>query len=324
MPRYLGFAILLLFAFVAIGSFAQVTITNSGYATQSGPAVPPIPASPPILFAPTVHLGEAPTRAIQVSGYSGVAGDYGPPPEVVIMPSPEAQAAAASAAPTQPQQMGFNFGAAQFETAGGLGGVGQNINGKSLAEVAREQRQRSTNTNVQVYTNSNIEQMNQTGGTINNPSATTNPNPDNWAPNNGVISPEPPPQSSVGGEQQPNQPSNIPPTGIRTPYVPKPQSYSPGQHATPDQPQPRSQLELRPLVQRDHSEIAMNDPRAVPLAKREQEQNSANQAQTSSDQDQSQADQLPRSASRLPLLGVAGLFSVTMGIFVRYQRARSR
>jgi hypothetical protein len=33
---------------------------------------------------------------------------------------------------------------------------------------------------------------------------------------------------------------------------------------------------------------------------------------------------LPSTASRLPLIGVAGLFSVTMGIFVRYQRAKAR
>jgi hypothetical protein len=223
---------------------------------------------------------------------------------------------------TQTVQRRFEFGAAQFENSPGVGGVGQDINGKSLAEVAREQRQHSTNANVRVYTNTNIDQLNQTGGTINTPSATRNPSPDNWVPNNGVISPEgqPAPQSSVGSQEPPNQPTN--PTGVQAQPVPKPQSYNPdGSELTPNQPQPRTQSELRPLVKREGDEIAQNNPQSAPLA---QVQSTQGQGEAPSDQDQPQAGQLPRTASRLPLLGVAGLFSVTMGIFVRYQRSKSK
>jgi len=60
-----------------------------------------------------------------------------------------------------------------------------------------------------------------------------------------------------------------------------------------------------------------NNPPAPP-------QDQAAQAQHQPSPDQPQGSQLPRTASRLPLVGVAGLFSVTMGIFVRYQRAKAR
>jgi hypothetical protein len=33
---------------------------------------------------------------------------------------------------------------------------------------------------------------------------------------------------------------------------------------------------------------------------------------------------LPKTASRLPLLGVLGLFSISMGLFVRYQREKTK
>jgi hypothetical protein len=324
MPRYFRFSLLLFFVFMVIGSFAQVTVTNSGYATQSGPAIPPIPVSPPIMYAPTVHLGVGPTQALQLN-----SPETGVPAEVVesvesevVSPGYAPQPGPNRTATTQMVRNRFEFGAAQFENSAGVGGVGQNINGKSLAEVAREQRQRSTNANVRVYTNTNIDQLNQTGGTINTPSATRNPSPDNWSPNNGVISPEgqPVPQSSVGGQEPPNQPTN--PTGVQAQPVPKPRSYTPGgTEFTPSQPQPRTQSELRPLVKREEDEIAQNDPKSAPLA---QLQGTQSQGEAPSDQNQPQASQLPPTASRLPLIGVAGLFSVTMGIFVRYQRSKSR
>jgi hypothetical protein len=271
-------------------------------------------------------LGIGPTQPLQVNApASGVPAEVVESVESeVVTPGYAPQPALNRTVATQAVHRRFEFGAAQFENSPGVGGVGQDINGKSLAQVAREQRQRSTNAKVRVYTNTNIDQLNQTGGSVNTPSATRNPSPDNWSPNNGVISPEgqPAPQSSVGGQEQPNQPANQPPTGVQVQPVPKPQSYTPGgTELTPNQPQPRTQSVLRPLVKREEAEIARNDQQSAPLA---QVQSTQGQSEAPSDQNQPQASQLPRTASRLPLLGVAGLFSVTMGIFVRYQRSKSR
>jgi len=222
----------------------------------------------------------------------------------------------------------FNFGVAQFDTALGTGSVGQDINGKSLADLARERR-RPNATNARMYTNSDIDQLNQVGGTVSTPSAQANNN-SNWSPNNGVITPDngQPSQNTVAAPAQQNQ--SQPPTGNHTPFGPKPQSQNPspsGIDMTPSQPQSRPQSEVRPLTQREGVEMAQNDPANAPLAQQDQSSNAGGQtasAQNQPAQDQSSASQLPRTASRLPLVGVAGLFSVSMGIFVRYQRAKAK
>jgi hypothetical protein len=315
MARYCCPVVALFLVFTAINSSAQVTVTNSGFATMPGPAYPAIPVSPPILFTPTVQLGVAPTQPIQVMAVtSSVPVQVEPqflPEMVVQVPAPQPSEVRPNTAVVQPAQNGFNFGAAQFDTHYGSGGVGQDINGKSLGEIAREQRQRPASANARVYTNSNIDQLNQTGGTVNTPSGRGNPAADNWSPNNGVISPErqQAPQNAVGTPGQ----QNPPPASIRAPFVPKPQSHhhDRGGSAALGQPQPGSRSALRPLVRREGDGIAPD----VLLAWRE----------PGTDPEQGASEnQLPGASSRLPLIGVAGLVSISMGLFVRYQRAKAR
>ncbi len=314
------FTILTVFALAAC-SFAQVTVTNSNFATTPGPAVPATPVSPPIMYTPIIQLGQAPTQPMQA-----VATQNGLIAIETQQPQQQTQQNATLAPATSPTP--FNFGVAQFDVPAATGGVGQDINGKSLGEIAREQRQHPIGTNARVYTNNDIDQLNQTGNTVSNPSAHTNA--DNWSPNNGVINPNGPTTetqpNAVGAPPQQNQS----PTGIHSPFAPKPQSqsYSPaGIDMTPTQPQARPQADVHPLRQRENVELAQNNPPAPPQTQAAPAQNQPPQSQGSERQpseSQAQASQLPRTASRLPLVGVAGLFSVSMGIFVRYQRAKAR
>jgi len=300
------FTILTVLALAAC-SFAQVAVTNSGFATTPGPAVPGTPVSPPIMYTPIIQLGQGPTQpATAVATPGGLT-------TAEIPAQPQTQTATL-APPTSPTP--FNFGVAQFDTSSATGGVGQEINGKSLADIAREQRQHPAGTNARVYTNNDINQLNQTGNTVTNPSAQAH-NADNWSPNNGVIDPNGTPMeaqpNAVGAPAQQNQ--NQMPTGNQSsPFAPKSQSqnYSPAGIDT------TQQADVHPLRQRGNTEMAQNTPPDAP-----QDQADAN-SQTQPPQDQAQGSQLPRTASKLPLLGVAGLFSVSMGIFVRYQRAKAR
>lgn len=279
------FTILTVLALAAC-SFAQVTVTNTGFATTPGPAVPGTPVSPPIVYTPIIQLGQGPTQPITAVAEQPEVTN--PTLAPASMPSP------------------FNFGAAQFDTSAGSGSVGHDFDGKSLGEIAREQKHRPAPANARMFTNSDIDKLNQTGGSVSSPSLQANRN-DNWTPNNGVINPAGPANAQPNAVAAPSQPNQTP-TGNQTPFQPKPQSenYSPAGIGSDRQP----------------VELAQNNPPAPA-----QDQEAPSQVQASSSQSEpspAQASQLPRTASRLPLVGVAGLFSVTMGIFVRYQRAKAR
>jgi hypothetical protein len=203
MFRTLSF-LTLLFA-LAICSPAQVTVTNQGFATTSGPAVPATPVSPPILYAPVVRLEGGPTQPIEAVP--------GPPETEAQSSQPQAQ---------QPQA--FNFGVAQFDTPILQGGVGQPINGMSLGEFARQQRQKQSASGVKTYTNSDIQGLRQPAS-VND--STQGGKTDNWVPNNGVIdpngvSPQPSTDNTVGAPagRQPQRPNS-------TPFGPKSPSVTP-------------------------------------------------------------------------------------------------
>ncbi len=271
-------AVLTVFA-LAISCFAQVTVTNGGYATSSGPMYPAAPSSPPILYTPIVQLGQGQTQPIQTN--AGTNSIFTPADEN-IPEAPLSLQVAPTVSNAKPKDNPFNFGAAQFETSAGVGSVGQDINGKSLADVAREQRQHRA-TSARSISNTDIEKLSQGGS-----KPAINPN-DRWLPNNGVINPAGPENPSAVPDQQ-NQanPSKAPTTG------------------------PKAELDGggEPIL------MAQNDPAHEPLAQQGQS--------SGSNTESTNQERLPQTASKLPMVGLAGLFSVSMGIFVRYQRAKSR
>jgi len=311
----------LLFTVVLLAStsFAQVVVTNSGVATTPGPGIPGTPLSPPIMYTPIIQLGQAPTQPIRAVTPPDLL-----PPTGVQQDSEDNTASNRLTGRNTP----FNFGVAQFDSGLGSGSVGEDINGKTLGDIAREQRQHPAGTNARVYSNSDIDQLNQVGNAVSTPSQANNKN-DNWSPNNGIITPDnsQPAPNSVAAPAQPNQAA---PTGNHSPFAPTPRSQGPGQSPTgidmtPSQPQTRTpQSEMRPFAKREGVEIAQNNPPPAPQAQPQDQSSNATATQSTPAQNQPQASQLPCTASRLPLVGVAGLFSVSMGIFVRYQRAKAR
>lgn len=263
MPRLTLLSVLVL---AAVCCCAQVTVTSQGTATTPGVAVPAPPASQPVLFAPLVHLGE------------GTA-------DVSYSTQQAAQPANAQAGETQP----FNFGVAQYESNASGGGVGQDINGKSLAEIAQEMKGRSNGTiNARTFTNNDVDTMNRSG-VNSNPSGN-----ESWPGNNGVITPE---------SEQPNAIA-APAPGPRSPFAP-PENVS------------QEQLESAQAASQAVS------PAGVEIAQNEQAPASAQEAANPpGTYSYPRANRLPQTATRLPLLGVLGLFTICAGIFVRYQRAR--
>jgi hypothetical protein len=271
-PMFRTLSLILVVLAVVTSSPAQVTVTNQGFATTPGPAVPATPVSPPILYAPVVRLDQGPTQPMEASASS----TGGESQSVAVQPVQQ------GAAHPQP----FNFGVAQFDTLAMQGGVGQPVDGKSLGDFAREQRQRSNVHNARTYTNTDIQNLRQPASTTEDQGAGSK-GAGNWVPNNGVIDPngvpaETPASNSVAAPTQ-----NQSPAENSTPFGPKSPSMTP-------KPKPRAYLE------------GTNE---VHLAR-------LRQAGTE--------EQLPQTASKLPLIGVLGFFSVSMGIFVRYQRAKTK
>jgi hypothetical protein len=277
---------------LAIVSPAQVTITSQGFATTPGAAFPPTPVSPPVLFAPTVHLGEVSTQPVEADSASN---------GVVPSASGETRAKIQPMA-TEPQP--FNFGAAQFGRGQAQGGVGQNIDGKSLGEVARDLKH-SSSMNARTFTNNDINSL-KSGG-ISGAATASSVKQDNWTPDNGVINPEGQP-NAVGAPQQPQ-------AAPQSPFAPRSQNHV----QSPNSPQSANE---KPSAQRPYEMAQTGQP---PI---EQGEASAASSQSSAGQNQPQdnaaSGELPRTSSRLPLVGVLGLVTVCAGFFVRYQRDKAR
>lgn len=263
MPRLIFLSLLVL---AAACCCAQVTITPQGTATTPGVAVPATPVSPPILYAPSVHLNDG----------------------VAEIENPARQAGQTSAVSAEAPP--FNFGMAQFGTSASAGGVGETIDGKSLAEVAQEMRRQtgSTTTNARKFTNSDVEAL--TGHRTNANSDST----DGWTANNGVITTEPPPNAIAAPSPQ-----------LRSPFAPP-------QNVTSDE------------LDSAQAAARANSPAGVEIAQNEQPTTAQDAANPPGTYSYPRSSRLPQTATRLPLLGVLGLLTICAGFFVRQQRARAR
>jgi hypothetical protein len=291
------FSLLVVLFLLGLTALAQVVVTNGGYATQAGPAIPATPVSPPVLYAPIVHLESGHVPAANATTTTN--GVIAPVEPAVVVPAPIEQQEVSSAAP----QETFRFGAAQFHSYSAFPGTGDNLgpgSNLSLAEAARIQRQREKHVSAHLYTNEDIEHLNQANGTINVPSGRGTLANSNWSPANGVINfNATPPQNSVSAPPQQN-----PPTPGTT-------------AAPPSHPEGIPEAETAPPAQRP-VELAQNTPQAAQAPHPEPFKSESPAANKSS------ASMLPHAASRLPMLGFAGLVSITMGLFVRYQRSKAR
>jgi len=292
---------------LGLASFVQAQVVNyGGYATTAptanvtqNPSVVNAQGAPsvPAINTPVAHVGPQ----------AGVANQPG---EQATSPSP---ATAAPTAPTQPEvAQTFDPGVATVATNPFLT-PGSGDNGKSLGEVAREMKQKDQNLNAKTYTNADIDRLNQ-ASRVNN-GATTNAS--NYPANNGVITPPANNGNSIAAPAQ-NQST----TG-NGPFGSRPQTAAPADNNAPNAtPAEGPQASAQPSAQRPYEMAANNPPNgAVPQSSNDQNAGAANQ--TSDNNAQASAQQLPKTASRLPLIGVLGFFSISMGLFVRYQREKA-
>jgi hypothetical protein len=279
---------------LALGAAASAQVTiNGGNATTYPVAVTPQmantvnaegTASVPAINPPVAHVGPA-AAAPTIPGE---------PMQPAVAASQEVTSNTTSLAPGQPMNLGVSGEDVNSD---------QDLGGKSLAEAAREMKHHDQTMNAKMYTNADIDKLNQSAGASNGISA--NVQNDNWPANNGVITQQP---SAIGSPAQ-NQST----TGT-SPLVPQ---IAPNSNQPSVQPEtPPQAMNVKPSAGEPY-EMTQNNPSnaGIPQTSDQSGSNDANTAAAPAT--------LPKTASRLPLLGVLGFFSISMGLFVRYQREKA-
>ena len=300
---------------LAFGASAQVVV-NGGYATTYPVAVPPniantvstydIP-SVPAINTPVAHVGPTAEQAAQPQG------NLSPALPIVTAGAPENNATQAATPNTTAQSNGFNFGVATYPQ-NPFSTPGAGTNGESLGQVSRQYKQKGQQVDAKVYTNADIEKLqgNTYGG-----AAAIATNNDNWPANNGVITQQPvnaEPPSVAAPAQNQSTTGTVPGS---SPFSPKPES-----NGTPT-PQPQS-MNQKPSP--DHPvEMAQNNSANADIPQNAGQSTPSDNVQSNAAESTSNNPQktLPKTASRLPLLGVLGFFSVSVGMFVRHQRSKT-
>jgi hypothetical protein len=271
----------------------------AGPSTNTGTAVIIAPPSAPLLVTPEVHLT---TVVPQVGASNATPGNTaGAANSTATMPVPP------RILTTVPQFSGITVTPAPAETTGaasatfnaGIGvgsgmsvGASDNTGGKSLGELARENRQREAGVNARTYTNQDIERINQqpamqVGGMA------------------GVAVGA----GTAAGEQQQSPSVNMP---VVSQPTTNPPSSSPGvsqpvpsSNAQPDQSQavPPSELGQQP------AQMAQANPSANPAD---------SNAQASSTSSEQRGDrQLPAASSILPMMALVGVLAAGAGLLAR-------
>jgi len=287
---------------LALCAHGQQLANNGGYVTSAPAAVNPSGApSVPAISTPVAHVGHTdatPTQpGVTVQPPVEAQNNAPAPPEVIQVQNantPVTVEVSPNGSAAQPVNLGV---ATISENPFLVPGTG--TDGQSLGEIAREYKQKDQNINAKVYTNANIDQLNQSTG-VNTGVTTANAANDNWTPNNGVITPPASNQNSIASPAQSQST-----TGAAT---------SDNQNTNPPQ------AFAKPSAGAPY-QMAQNNPSNAGIPQSEAGQNTSGNTATA--QDNSSSATLPKTASRLPLLGVLGFFSITMGLFVRHQRAKT-
>jgi hypothetical protein len=235
MKRWVLFTVT--FTLVATLATAQAIVTPSGWATQAGAAVPVAPVSPPLVTTPIMHLGNAPTTpgtsaaAITASGTTPpsaipIRPEISLGPETVYLGAPaaiEANTGANIATPTptiagrQLVELGVHSDAAVAFDDG--------THGRSLGDIARENRQRMQNANAKTFTNADVQRLAGTGGVS---GVVTSPGNTSYPSNNGVIDTNAVPGAVAAPTSPPTTEQNAPPaTPPRRSPTQKPSAATP-------------------------------------------------------------------------------------------------
>ena len=300
---------------LATGASAQVAITG-GYATVAPPpqqvlstatelGVPSVPA----INTPFAHVGpEGPPQTTADQSQPAAPSQ----PAVVQIQNPAPVSVQVNPAPVTTAQP-INLGVAVI-TANPFVSTGVDSSGKPLGDIAREMKQKGQATNAKTFTNADIDKIsgNQTAGGIAGATTANNTNSE-WPSNNGVITPPPSNNVNQGAIGAPSAPAPNNPN--HSPFGPRSENEN-MPNAAPMPPENAPQANAKPSAGRSY-EMAQNNPANAAIPQSNETGNAG--ANTAADNNKAR---LPKTASRLPLLGVLGFFSVSMGLFVRYQRAK--
>jgi hypothetical protein len=284
---------------------ASETSTTTGSSTGSdtgGYVYGGATASQPLLVTPVVHLGGVTPG---VGATSSTAGnpvgatsfpDSANTPPVTIVPQmamPEANAASGKPIAIGPPVA--DLGPASDNSA--YQSASANDQDESVAQYAARFRSRNQNQAAHVYTNADVDRLNQqTGGVT-------------GAAVNAGATPGAAPASNSSGMPVVSQPVGQPQAapGVATPATP---------HTNP-QPQgpftPRQQAQGENTPTQQPAEMAQANPPAMPAAG----QPSAAQAAHAPDDSAASGRTLPRSASPLPLMACLGLVAGAAGLYLR-------
>jgi len=298
---------------LGLGMLAPAQVVNYGGWATTAPTVNPTGApSVPALNTPVAHVGPteaAPTQpgqtAPEVAPFTTAAQTTTSQPAVVQIQNPTPVSIEVAPATTSTTPV-IDLGAADLPTNPFVSGS-SGTSGKSLGEIAREMKQKDQTTNARMYTNADIERMGTSSG-ANGGATTANATNNEWPANNGVITPpENNPQNSIAAPAQNQSTTGNGPFSSKAPA-----------NTQPENP-PQANAKPSP----DHTyEMAQNNPQSAGIPQAGSEPN-AGSAAANDNTAAGKNGTLPKTASRLPLIGVLGFFSISMGLFVRYQREKS-
>lgn len=197
MKRWLVFIVTL--TLVSTLAVAQAVVTPSGQATQQGAAVPVAPVSPPLVTTPLMHLGNAPTTAgLSTAAVTTPSATPEPPSAIPICPEIDLGPETVYVGPTATNAANNNanapnatatvYGRQLFDRGVNSNadvGVDDGTHGRSLGEIARENRQRRMQAaNAKTFTNADVERLSSAGGVSGIVTSTTNTT---YPADNGVI-----------------------------------------------------------------------------------------------------------------------------------------
>ncbi len=296
---------------------------QNGLSTNTGTAVIIAPPSAPLVVTPEVHLttvvpspGATNATPGNVAGAANSTAAMPVPPRLqTTVPQYSMSGASVTQTAPPPENTTTSTGATGVTalpttTAGtpvlvlnnrryfdlGVGtptavGAFGNTGGKSLGEIAREMRQREATANAHVYTNQDIQRINQQPGV--------------------VIGGMSGAAVGAGTATQPGASSNMP--AVSQPTTNQPQTPGVSQPVPPNQNPPQSQaIPPTSLDQTRSTQMAQNNMPPNPAA-----QNEPRAPAPSTGTPQASGRRLPSSASILPLMAVVGVLAAGAGLLAR-------
>lgn len=284
---------------ILISTFAaaQAVVTPSGQATQQGAAVPVAPVSPPLVTTPLMHLGNAPTSSGRsTAAITSTSPAPEPPSGVPIRPEIDFGPQVVYVGPPTPNTDNTNATAPNTGSVNGRRIIDLGVHsetalmaddgthGRSLGDIARDNRQRMQSVNARNFTNSDVERLAGGGGVS---GIATNPANNAYPSDNGVIN-----SNGVATQTGVAAPANVPP-------------------ATDQSAQPAV-----PVT----TETNQKPSAGTPPPTMAQAQTQANPADQNAAAASNEARTLPKSASPLPLLGLLGFATAGAGLVVRKVR----